>query len=689
MSTPLTNRALCIERFEGASHFCGLLAALGKSGFFRGYVYSGNSTKQAALSYLLKRCYPAKDDSPQKLKSLLSETDITDLRLIEAVMYAPQWAGFAEEILGWPGLKQGVWFFHAHINEIFSSEKETETAIYSPISPQQFNDGAFDKKWFFETYNQLGEKRFQLLYKSAKYITSGSNQHRRSQLYTDAVLGRLNAMELEKEIIEKRSQEKLRCYPLIPFSANERQEALHRYEFIQKFLKESKQFGAQRRESEKKACAAALENLAITTGLMDVNRLMWQMESAKLEEIRPMMESIDLNGILTRLKIDENGDADITMEKNGKTIKTIPKALNKNEALLELKSTVKELKEQKRRARESLERAMMDSTVFTADEVLNILHNPVLAPMLSKLVWISGDIAGFPVLIPDTSGDILALKTLSDTQPVSSDELRLAHPHDLRQAGIWADFMHLMYEKKWVQPFKQIFREYYPITADELQERTVSRRYAGHQVQPKRTVALLRNRGWTVDYEEGLQKVFYKDNLIVRMFAQADWFTPADIEAPTLETIEFFDRSTGQNVPLDQIPPILFSETMRDLDLVVSTAHAGGVDPEASHSTVEMRISIASELVKLLKLPNVSWIGSHAKIHGQLAAYSVHMGSGVVHAEGIGAISILPVHSQARGRLFLPFADDDPKTAEIMSKIILLAEDKKIKDPSILKQICL
>jgi hypothetical protein len=50
-------------------------------------------------------------------------------------------------------------------------------------------------------------------------------------------------------------------------------------------------------------------------------------------------------------------------------------------------------------------------------------------------------------------------------------------------------------------------------------------------------------------------------------------------------------------------------------------------------------------------------------------------------------VAVLPVHSQARGRIFLPFADDDPKTAEIMSKILLLAEDKKIKDPGILKQI--
>lgn len=50
-------------------------------------------------------------------------------------------------------------------------------------------------------------------------------------------------------------------------------------------------------------------------------------------------------------------------------------------------------------------------------------------------------------------------------------------------------------------------------------------------------------------------------------------------------------------------------------------------------------------------------------------------------------ILILPVHSQKRGKLFLPFVDEDPKTAEITFKIVLLAEDSKIRDPFILEQI--
>ncbi len=684
LPTDLTSHARSIERFEGAEHFCNLLAALGKESFFRGYAFSSDTTKKAILSRLLKRCYPAPNDTPERLAKLLKQTDISDKRLAEAVMYAPQWAGFAEQILGWPGLKCGVWFFHAHINETFSAEKETEVAIYSPISPQQFNDGAFDKNWFFQAYTRLGEKRFQILYKSAKYITSGSNQHRRSQLYADAVLGKLNAQELLQEIAEKRNQEKLRCYPLIPIADGDQQEALRRYEFIQKFLKESKQFGAQRRDSEKKACNTAMENLAITTGLMDVNRLMWQMESAKMDEIRPYMEAVEADGVSVRLVVDEDGDAEVLMEKNGKTIKSPPKALAKSEYLLTLKAIAKNLKEQKRRSKESLERAMMESTQFRSDEIVNIFRNPVLVPLVSRIVWTDEDDFGFLC----AEDGRLILTTLAGAEKILGNTLlRIAHPYDLRKADAWAGYMHLLYEKKLVQPFKQVFREYYPITEDEKQEGLVSRRYAGHQVQPKKTVALLKTRGWTVDYEEGLQKVCYKENLIVRMYAMADWFSPADIEAPTLETIRFYDRNTGEPVELSKVPPIVFSETMRDIDLAVSVAHVGGVDPEASHSTVEMRVAIAAELTRLLKLQNVSWLSAHAKIQGQLGNYSVHMGSGVVHAEGKGMIAIVPVHSQARGRIFLPFADDDPKTAEIMSKIILLAEDNKIKDPAILNQI--
>lgn len=132
---------------------------------------------------------------------------------------------------------------------------------------------------------------------------------------------------------------------------------------------------------------------------------------------------------------------------------------------------------------------------------------------------------------------------------------------------------------------------------------------------------------------------------------------------------------------------MVFSEAMRDLDLVVSVAHAGGVDPEATASTVEMRAALVRETARLLQLDNVRPVGSHVVIDGALGEYSVHLGSGVVHRRPGGAVCIIAVDSQRRGRLFLPFADDDPKTAEVVSKVLLLARDKEIRDPTILEQL--
>ena len=126
---------------------------------------------------------------------------------------------------------------------------------------------------------------------------------------------------------------------------------------------------------------------------------------------------------------------------------------------------------------------------------------------------------------------------------------------------------------------------------------------------------------------------------------------------------------------------------MRDLDLVVSVAHRGGVDPEASASTVEMRADLLRESLAVLNVENVEFKKDHAIVRGEYGRYSVHMGSAVTHKMPGGAMLIVPVHSQHRGRLFLPFADDDPKTAEVLSKVLLLARDSEIQDPAILDQI--
>lgn len=370
------------------------------------------------------------------------------------------------------------------------------------------------------------------------------------------------------------------------------------YQFIQKYKKESRQFGAQRRASEGRAVEIVLRNLSVNAGFTDVTRLVLRMEGKLAEQLAVYFEWRPVEDVELMISVDEYGKSTLKFRKNGKLLKSIPAKYKKSDTVKKYQDVNQKLKEQYSRTKQMMGRAMEDGTVFESWEIL---------------------------------------------------ELYLKLDEELEKGG--------------------------------------SRLFSGNQIQPKKTAGALRGRRWAADYEDGLQKIYYKENIAACIYAMADWFTPSDIEAPTLEWVAFSDRKKGKPVKIKDIPDVVYSEVMRDVDLAVSVAHAGGVDPETSHSTIEMRRAVAECSMELFGIKNVRLEGNFAIIDGKLGRYSVHLGSGVVHQAGNAMLFVVPVHSQHRGRLFLPFIDDDPKTAEIMSKTLLFAEDTKIKDPNILSQI--
>ena len=668
-----------IYRIEGIDYLVQILQALGKETLDRtSYYWGGDDSKKAVLSHLLKVCYPTEKDNSKELAKKLKGTDITEQRLVEVAMYASQWLEIIESYLGWKGLVSGCYYFQAHMSDV-DKNKEGLIAKYTPISIDDLRDGAFDIDWFKSAYKELGEKKFEMLYDSAKYISDGA-KHSRARMFADAVNGKLNLKETEKKIEDKRNKDLVASYSLIPLLKDKQKDALHRYQFLQKFLKDSKKFGAQRRASEAKAVNISLENLSRNMGYSDVTRLIWNMETALINEMKEYFVPKKLDDVDVYIKIDDLGQSEIIYKKAGKELKSLPTKLKKDKYIEAIKEVHKNLKEQYRRSRKMLEEAMEDGTEFYGYEIENLMTNPVIAPILKSLVFKMENDLGYYM-------DKKLKSAKKKSVAVKDDSLlKIAHCFDLFESGEWVTYQKDIFDRELRQPFKQVFRELYVKTVDE-KGRDKSLRYAGHQVQPAKTVALLKTRRWIIDGQEGLEKVYYKKNIIAKVFALADWFSPADIEAPTLEEVQFFDRKTFKPILIDEVPDLIFTEVMRDIDLVVSVAHIGDVDPEASHSTIEMRKAIIEFNCKLFKLKNVTFTENHALIKGERAEYSIHLGSGLIHQKAGSAINVLPVHSQHRGRVFLPFIDDDPKTAEIIAKVLLFAQDDKIKDVFILEQI--
>jgi hypothetical protein len=168
-----------------------------------------------------------------------------------------------------------------------------------------------------------------------------------------------------------------------------------------------------------------------------------------------------------------------------------------------------------------------------------------------------------------------------------------------------------------------------------------------------------------------------------------------------------FDRY-GDVVPLAEIPPLVFTEVMRDVDLFVGVASVGA-DPTwrdrgpqhfreywegyaFGHLSVsaETRRAVLERLVPRLAIaPRCELEERFLVVRGDLRTYRIHLGSGNILMEPNNQyLCIVPKAwgKDAGQGLFLPF-EGDMLLATILSKAFLLADDRAIKDPTITRQI--
>lgn len=202
-------------------------------------------------------------------------------------------------------------------------------------------------EWCQNVYQLLGEKRFQMFYKAAKYLCENSF-HSRARKYADACLKKIDLETLYLQMRQKRNKDALNAYCIYPLKDD--QDLLDRYLAIQQFLKESKQFGSQRQASEKRACKIALMNLAKNSRFETATRLSWMMETEMFKQYEYVLQPQQIDEIQLWIEIDDQGRNEIKVLKNNRKQKSIPAKLKNNSYVLEIKDIHKKWNEQYRRS---------------------------------------------------------------------------------------------------------------------------------------------------------------------------------------------------------------------------------------------------------------------------------------------------------------------------------------------------
>lgn len=731
-ATPASWPAVVINSLSGVGQLVRVMNALGT----RAFKLDGSPLNRhlaPVFTHLVQVSFPAEGETTEFCTVQLKPAGFSDTRLLQLAFLAPQWIPVVELCLERPGIAEGIYWFLAHM-AFLGSEKIGEEAVTGSMAGQavaaafasetmtasetsgssediaageryevvkltpwqqllarrthltkaEREDGIVDIAWFHRVHKLLGEEQWESLASAARFASS-PQQAKKAKLIGEVLLGKASVDDLIQGIQKRQLKDNVRLLGLAPLPTGKQREVelKRRYAVLMEYQRYARGLSGLTRPQAMSALRIGLRNLAATAGYADPLRLEWALGAAELRELASEGQTASVKGLELKLELDESAHPRITWSRAGKVLKSPPAGASKAPAAAELLEWAKEIKRQSSRMKSSLEEAMCRQDSFTGTELRELSTHPLVGPQLSRLVLVGDGIMGYPhqsgKALRDCEGKIEPIK--------KNEQLRIAHPVHLLAAGNWARWQADCFQAERIQPFKQVFRELYVPAKQELADGAASSRYAGHQVQPRQAAALWTQRGWSLGYE--VIKSFPEIGLTAEVEFQHGFGTPLMVEGLTLSRIRF--RKTHDNyspdLPLSQIPPVVFSEVMRDVDLVVSVAHAGGVDPEASASTVQMRAGLLRETLKLLGIGNVRIKEPHILIDGTLGEYSVHLGSGTVHRLPGGSICLVPIHSQQRGRLFLPFADDDPRTAEVLSKVILLANDQDIKDPILLEQL--
>ena len=415
----------------------------------------------------------------------------------------------------------------------------------------------------------------------------------------------------------------------------------------------------------------------------------------------------------------ENGEASLTWSRDGKAVKSIPASVKADhgELAAELKKSVKELDSSLSTQRIRLGRQMLSQNFCRFDRWQTwYLDHPVVSYFAKRLIWefvtngATQTAFFFEDQLVDWAGNVFT--------PTPETQVRLWHPmgSEVQTVLSWRCWLE---DHACRQPFKQAHREVYVLTDAERQTSTYSNRFAAHIVKQHQFAALCREHGWQFNLigQWDSHNTPYLDLPQHKLRAEFDVEFPPEEETSghgvylaistgrvQFTTLANTKHALPQSLRLQDIPPVVFSEVMRDCDLLVGvtsigadpTWHAGERHGEYWRGFAFGELGIASEnrksilaalLPKLAIRDRCRIEGRFLVVRGTLHEYRIHLGSGNVMIEpGSRYLCIVQGPGDSAERLHLPF-EGDRVLAAILSKALLLADDAKIKDDTIRRQL--
>ncbi len=526
-----------IRYLGGAQALAELLAATSANDFVRAAKDDGNG-RADNLCRLLSVCAPTESDGVQSLTDALRERRISDERLMEAAFCAPAWCPLISEALRIPDSEAAVCFLRAWMDEPLDTRQKSIVAERTRLTDAEWKSGVFDVAWFRELLQQLGNEAMTQLHLAAERFAKNKKQKNALQCIR-AAMGICDIRPIEQSLWKKHATSLLNVYALIPLADEE--ELVRRYLLLWRLREQN---GAD-------VTDIAIRSLAANAGFSHAIRLTLRMEAIHLRESALRFEPKTVENITVSLTIGTDGRAKFTATRDGAVLKALPSHLKRHASVLAMKARKEALDAQYRETVRMIEHAIGHRTAFTVRELADLQGHPVAAPLIRATLFQCGELFGFPCSegLRDLHGVPLPVAENATAFP--------AHPIHLRQSELWREHRERLERIQEPHPICQASREAY-----------AAMEYCGERIRLANAMPILAERGWRAAADEGWQKSYPSENLIVRLHVFREASPPDAPGTLTIRSICFIDRKTKATIPSNDVPAVIFSEVMRDIALI-------------------------------------------------------------------------------------------------------------------------
>ncbi|HSC81189.1 MAG TPA: DUF4132 domain-containing protein [Chitinolyticbacter sp.] len=496
-----------------------------------------------------------------------------------------------------------------------------------------------------------------------------------------AIVGHGSAA-LEKSAMTKHAHLPIMALGLLPLPDGEtRMDACRaRYLQLKSLHDAATRYGAQRQANQRQAVQVGLANLAGNAGFDSPGELEWLIETAEGEALNEWLIGQTIGDYHVCISLEPGQPGLIVRNAKGKLLAQAPAAIKKDPVWLACKAQWEQLQQQRRRFVQVLESHLVRQTWLSPEQLEQAQQHPLAYALIKELVW--GDEAG------QYGAYRLGLLAHPDGFAEPAGRVRLAHPIEWLQGGTLARWQAWAIGCGMQQPIKQVFRELYVPTPAEIEAGVVSQRYAGRWVSTRPAQGIFKARGWRPSGWSQDAEHSRRLHGTLRAHIDFDFHHHYFTEVPEVVTAGVWFSEAGTPIALADVPPIAFSEGMRDLDLLIARALLHGADSYSSNESLTARLALISAIAPALGGERIRLANPHVHVDGKRANYRIHLGSGHIHIEPGAYLCVIPDwQSLPKKAVQLPFEDSDARTAEIISKIVLLLDDDQIQDEAILEQL--